>query len=292
MTRLYEYQLIDVFSDELFCGNQLAVFTDAQGLDTPTMQRIASELRYAETTFVFPSATSQTHYTVRIFTPTTELKMGEQSTIGTAFALHHVKNLKNTNRLVFQESVGPVSVTLLSPLMTMRYPSPEFGPAPVDIDAIVGTLSLDHADVFPGSPIEAVSCGVPHTIVPVRDTDALRRIEFRDDIWSRTLGRSAASNVMAFTLAVPPGLSARARVFSPALGVRESAASGAAGCALGAYLLRHQLVRQATDPHYVISQGDEMGRPSRIHVFADETGRTIRVGGQCVWAGRGEIRAR
>ena len=73
MPRTYKYQLVDVFSDELFCGNQLAVFTDAEGLEPETMQKIAAELRLSETTFVLPSDDPAVHYRVRIFTPTTEL---------------------------------------------------------------------------------------------------------------------------------------------------------------------------------------------------------------------------
>jgi hypothetical protein len=50
-----DYVHLDVFADRAFAGDQLAVFTDAAGLDGPTMQHVANEMAFAETTVVFPS---------------------------------------------------------------------------------------------------------------------------------------------------------------------------------------------------------------------------------------------
>ena len=53
-SRPYRYRLVDVFTHKRFSGSPLAVFTDARGLNTELMQRLARELNHAETTFVFP----------------------------------------------------------------------------------------------------------------------------------------------------------------------------------------------------------------------------------------------
>lgn len=37
----YQFYTADVFTSEIFGGNQLAVFPDATGLEEPLMQRIA-----------------------------------------------------------------------------------------------------------------------------------------------------------------------------------------------------------------------------------------------------------
>ena len=54
MARSYRYLHYDVFTDHLFGGNQLAVFLDGRGLSTETMQAIAKEMNFSETTFVLP----------------------------------------------------------------------------------------------------------------------------------------------------------------------------------------------------------------------------------------------
>lgn len=44
-----QYVHLDVFTDQPFTGNQLAVFPDAAGIDEQRMQRIANEVALPET---------------------------------------------------------------------------------------------------------------------------------------------------------------------------------------------------------------------------------------------------
>src|SRR5262245_45627733 len=81
------YLLFDVFTDEIFGGNPLAVFPEAEGIPADLMQKIAFELNLSETTFVLPAQDSANHFRVRIFTPRSELPMAGHPTVGTAFAL-------------------------------------------------------------------------------------------------------------------------------------------------------------------------------------------------------------
>jgi len=85
--RSYRYCVVDVFTDQPFEGNSLAVFPDASGLDDNTMQRIARELNLSETTFVFLATRSDCVANVRIFTPSKELIFAGHPTIGTSFVL-------------------------------------------------------------------------------------------------------------------------------------------------------------------------------------------------------------
>jgi PhzF family phenazine biosynthesis protein len=70
-----QYVHLDVFTNQPFTGNQLAVFLDAEGIDERRMQRIANEVALPETTFVFPPEGPGTDARVRIFTPSQELPM-------------------------------------------------------------------------------------------------------------------------------------------------------------------------------------------------------------------------
>ena len=85
--RSYRYLHLDVFTDRLFGGNQLAVFLDGRGLSASAMQAIAKEMNYSESTFILPAEGHDSDVRVRIFTPGEELPMAGHPTIGTAFAL-------------------------------------------------------------------------------------------------------------------------------------------------------------------------------------------------------------
>jgi trans-2,3-dihydro-3-hydroxyanthranilate isomerase len=108
-----QYEHLDVFADAPFQGNQLAVFMESAGLDARTMQRIANEMAFAETTFVFPAESPDTDARVRIFTPSRELPMAGHPTIGTVFALAASKRFNPGQPLVtLALGVGPTPVSL------------------------------------------------------------------------------------------------------------------------------------------------------------------------------------
>ena len=94
------YLHLDVFTDQLFAGNQLAVYLDPpHDLSDVLMQAIAREMAFSETTFVFPPDVPGTDYRVRIFTPASELPMAGHPTIGTAFALAHAGRIQAGRRV-------------------------------------------------------------------------------------------------------------------------------------------------------------------------------------------------
>ncbi len=91
----YKYLHLDVFTNRVFSGNQLAVFMDASGLETALMQKIAAEMAFSETTFLLPAETDDTDVRMRIFTPKAEIPMAGHPTIGTTFALAHTGQIQN-----------------------------------------------------------------------------------------------------------------------------------------------------------------------------------------------------
>ncbi len=64
----FRYVVCDVFTDVPLAGNQLAVFTDAREIPEEMLQRLAREMNYSETTFVYPPE-GEGHVKMRIFTP-------------------------------------------------------------------------------------------------------------------------------------------------------------------------------------------------------------------------------
>ena len=113
MRRSYRYWHLDVFTDRVFGGNQLAVYPDAGGLADATMQAIAREMDFSETTFVLQPEQAGTDARLRIFTPGSELPMAGHPTIGSAFALAHAGVIPpGAARFVFGLGIGPTPVTL------------------------------------------------------------------------------------------------------------------------------------------------------------------------------------
>ena len=82
------YQLVDVFTDTPFGGNQLAVFTEPGDLPAATDADDRPRTELSETVFVLPPADAANHYRLRIFTPGAELPFAGHPTIGTGFVLH------------------------------------------------------------------------------------------------------------------------------------------------------------------------------------------------------------
>src|SRR5262249_363793 len=103
----------DVFTDQLFGGNQLAVFPDARGLLDETMQAIAKEMNFSETTFVLPSERPDTDARLRIFTPGVEMPMAGHPTVGSTSPPARIGVIEpGRDRFVFGLGVGPTSVAL------------------------------------------------------------------------------------------------------------------------------------------------------------------------------------
>jgi trans-2,3-dihydro-3-hydroxyanthranilate isomerase len=285
------YLLLDVFTDRPFTGNPLAVFPDPAGLSDRQMQGLAAELNLSESVFLFPPAGGGTA-AVRIFTPQVELPFAGHPTLGAAAALLLLG--RATDRVVLEEGVGPVPVrvtrrddiTVEAELTAAR--PPEVGPAPAGPAELAAALGLTPGDLDPDRPARAVDAGVPYTVLPVRDLATLGRAEPAAARWRAVVGDGSVY-VVTFDPAVTgdgPEADVRARMFAPALGVVEDPATGSAAVALVGYL--HEL--GLTDRPYVVAQGVEMGRPSRLTVRADVTDGAVRasyVSGASVLLGSG-----
>jgi trans-2,3-dihydro-3-hydroxyanthranilate isomerase len=292
----------DVFTDRIFGGNQLAVFPEAAELETRVLQAIARELNLSETVFVYPPANPAHTRRLRIFTPASELPFAGHPTIGTAFVLASIGAVPLDAAgasIVFEEGVGPVPVSVRAQDGRPGYCEltaaklPEEGPAAPPLEEIAAALSLRPEELRgEASPPRGMSCGVPYLFVPVRDERALARARINPGAWQRSLSGWWASSVFPFaSTAGTNGVDYRARMFAPAFGVPEDPATGSAAAALAGFLAPSAGSGQRT-LRWVVEQGVEMGRPSRLHVSCDrENGRisAVRVGGSSVLVSEGRL---
>lgn len=319
MARSYRFLQLDVFTGHIFGGNQLAVFPDARGLTTQTMQAVAKEMNFSETTFVVPAERPDTDVRLRIFTPEAELPMAGHPTIGSTFALALDGAIPvGAGRFVFGLGVGPIPVALtwrdasLSFAWMTQMPPVFHDPLP-DRALAAAALGLDEAEISVDLPVQVVSCGVPYVLVPVTTRQAVDRAVLNrpayDDLMSRAsagmtglffFSREAAvedeAAVKKAAASEDPAGSDDAtvysRMFAPDLGVSEDAATGSASGPLGCYLVRHQVVGPEQAGAMLSLQGVKMGRPSHVHIsIGVENGeiRSVRVGGEAVLAGEGTL---
>ena len=93
------FYILDVFAEQKYTGNQLAVFRNCSNFSTEMMQTIALEMNYSETTFILSEEPKNGGYDVRIFTPANELPFAGHPTLGTAFAIQQMIIKENVDRV-------------------------------------------------------------------------------------------------------------------------------------------------------------------------------------------------
>ncbi|MCX6538372.1 MAG: PhzF family phenazine biosynthesis protein [Acidobacteria bacterium] len=303
MSQRYRYLHLDVFTNRLFGGNQLAVFTRADGLSTDVMQAIAGEMAFSETTFILPPERDDTDIRMRIFTPGKEMPMAGHPTIGSAFALALDGTIPaGRKRWVFGLNIGPTPVDIdwegARPTFAwMTQPLPTFGTQVYDVGGVAEAIGLQPADIGAGHRrVQEVSCGVPFVFIPLATRAAVDRAAPNAAAINQLCARHhlAAEAVFIFSSEqAGDGATVYSRMFAPGLGVVEDPATGAASGPLGCYLLRHGVV-PATQANAITSlQGARMGRPSWVHISigASASGEIsrVQVGGEAVLVGEGEL---
>jgi trans-2,3-dihydro-3-hydroxyanthranilate isomerase len=298
---MYRYLHVDVFTDTRFEGNQLAVFPEPKGLTTEQMQRIANEMNFSESTFIFPPE-GPGDVRMRIFTPGSELPMAGHPTIGSTFALALEGTIApGRDRFVFELGVGPIPVSLqwngdaLS-FAWMTQLLPTFGATLADRAAFARSLAVSADDLVDGRPVQIVSCGVPFLFAPLRTRAAVDSVAIDRAAFKRICGEANLEEqpVFLFTTDTDGGTgeTVYSRMLAPGFGITEDPATGGASGPLGCYLLRYGMVPADAARAMVSLQGVAMGRPSRIHIAIDSTDGAItgvRVGGTSVLVGRGEV---
>jgi trans-2,3-dihydro-3-hydroxyanthranilate isomerase len=273
------YVVADVFTDTPLTGNQLAVFTDAREVDDALMQRLAKEMNFSETVFVL-SPESGGHARIRIFTPVTELPFAGHPVLGSAYVLAGPMQL---GRIDLETGAGVIPVVLEREgarisFGRMSQPIPQHGPFG-EADAVEELLGIRSR-----LPVELYHQGPGFAYFALENAEALA--ELSPDFGA--LGRITDYGISCFA---GSGSNWRMRMFAPKSGVPEDPATGSAAGPLAMHLARHGQI--AFGEEIEISQGEEIGRPSKL--FARATGtpeqtETIEVGGSAVIVARGEFR--
>jgi trans-2,3-dihydro-3-hydroxyanthranilate isomerase len=262
------YDVVDVFTDRPFAGNQLAVVHGADGLSTEQCLAIAQEFNYSETTF--PASPAGAAYSTRIFTPGAEIPFAGHPTLGTAWVLRE-RGLLSADEVVQHCGAGEIGVRFLDSGIVELTATPRDVAGPLDdelVAALLEDIGLSISDV--AGPVWVAGTGLSFVHLPVTE-DAVARArpsfkpleEYVDRFAAAGETRDPIEGINVHHVSgEAPELAVHSRVFVPGLDVAEDPATGSAAAGLGVALVAAG--RLPEGGAYTITQGVEMGRPSRL----------------------------
>ena len=266
---------VDVFSDELFGGNPLAVFLRGEDFKEAQFQQVAREMNLSETTFVLPSSHPDADFDVRIFTPEKEIPFAGHPTLGTAFVLRHAGLVSETQdhiRLNFKVGVIPVHLQEDGKIFMTQPPGKilQTFPNTEEVAQALG-LTANNIDLL----VQSASTGFPALLVPINSLRAMQRIVLNLSLLKVLLEEAEVDMIYPFTRqTLDQKSSVHSRGFAPFVGIPEDPATGSVAGALGYYLKD----KNPKEENLIIEQGYEMKRPGLI--FVKMNGTKIQVGGK------------
>ena len=298
-----EFYTVDVFSNKIFGGNPLAIFTNTDDISTDLMQSIASEVNYSETVFIQKPKNKDNTAKVKIFTPKNELPFAGHPNVGAGFLLSCFPNLipgnYSKNKMVFEEIAGLVNVI------------PQYNGATVVGSKIEAPNKFHKLETVPTSTIQNCIETNEGSIITSNDPPVVAGVGLDfviAEVQNKEILNNARCNISAFSEADKNFSYGEdffslmiyyrgnqqnifARVFAPLSGIVEDAATGSACGALGA-LLASQNNDRNNKYNYKIHQGEMIGRPSLINVsILKEKGQIKRtyISGECVLVSKGNF---
>jgi PhzF family phenazine biosynthesis protein len=263
-----QFRQVDVFTDEPFLGNPVAVVHGADGLADDEMQRFARWTNLSETTFLLAPADEHADYRVRIFTPERELPFAGHPTLGSAHAWLEAGGPPARQDVIIQEcAVGLVPIRRV-PHGDLAFKAPPLiRSGPVDevlLKEIAAALGVKRGDIVDA---QWADNGPGWVAVELASADAVLAIA--PGVTSRDIGVFGR---------YPPGSpeAFEVRAFTPLIaGTGEDPVTGSLNASLAMWLLSSG---KATAP-YTVSQGTALGRRGRVHVTAADDG-SIWIGGR------------
>ena len=285
-----DFYIVDVFAEEKYQGNQLAVLVSDRNLTTEEMQQIAKEIHFSETTFIMSNKQGNGGYDVRIFTPDVEIPFAGHPTLGTAYIINRIMENGNASKVLLNLPIGQIPVVFNDDTLTMSQNEPSFDMKIDELEFVARVLNIQVEDIRTEFPIQLVSTGLPCIIVPLKAVDAIQRCSIDHVQFKRFLETYYKCNLLVFSEEESGEQnSLRVRVFLDDTGFYEDPATGSANGNLAGYLLKYRFFDK--DKIIVrVNQGYEMGRPSNVNIAAKLQNGTydIHIGGKVQLVAKGD----
>lgn len=293
--RKLRFYLLDVFAEEKYAGNQLAVVRDAGGLSGGEMQKIAKEINYSESTFILSEQEKDDGYDVRIFTPEEEVPFAGHPTLGTAFVIQQEIIGREVETINLNLKVGQIPVRFNYDgsevgVLWMKQIEPIFGEI-IEAEAISEVIGVNAGDIDEKFPIQEISTGIPFIVVPLKSLDAVKQARVNKEEYCRLIeGRVAKAIAVFCPETYNRDNDLNVRMFADYYGVPEDPATGSANGCLAGYLVKYRYFG-GSKIDIRSEQGYEMGRPSLLYLRAeDHCGKIdVSVGGKVLMVAKGDL---
>lgn len=291
----YKFYILDVFAEEKYAGNQLAVVRNAKSLSDNQMQKIAKEMNYSETTFILSDEQQNGGYDVRIFTPEAEVPFAGHPTLGTAFVIQHKIMREPAETVILNLKVGQIPVKFHKTdegkdILWMKPNEPIFGEI-FQPDEIISFLSVHKEDIDERFPIQHVSIGVDFIFVPLKTLEAVRMVGVaREKLFEWVKDKQAKTIFVFCPQTYSPENHMNVRLFADCFGIPEDPATGSANACLAAYMVKHRYFgKDKIDIQ--VEQGYEIKRPSLLYLRAEnKQGKIdVSVGGKAIMVAEGQL---
>ena len=271
-----EFVVLNAFALKPFGGNPAAVFPDARGIPEEQLQPIARQLNLIETVFAYPAPKPGVHYRLRYFTPLKELPIAGHPTIAawSAFVLRGILSVAGRATFVQESGAGQQEVTVVASgsqcSVEMKQPPPTYSDPYDDVVRIAESIGLQPDDIDRSLPVQGVSVGLGHVVVPVRNLAVLARAKMNIPKVQEVCSSLGMREMQLFTFETyDPTLDLFTRNFTPREGLEDPACGNVNG-ALGAYLARTKF-RDSEYFHLKAEQGHLINMPSLIEISVSHT---------------------
>lgn len=280
------FYIVDVFAEEKYSGNQLAVFLDAANLSTEEMQKIAREINFAESTFITKLEPQSNSAAIRIFTPEKEMQFAGHPIIGTSWVLMNKVITNNPRNMRLSVPIGEIPIQQTGDLVWLQAAQPQFFDTFLK-DDFSGFSNLKENDFDEKLSIQEVSTGSAFVIVPLQNLKALENLKLDKDKTKEWLSANCKTKHRAFYFFCFES----GKLYSRMLCIEnnqllEDAATGSASTCLQAFLLKYHSQTIKMTNH----QGDFINRPSRIYFDGELSADNfdIKIGGKTQYIAKGE----
>ena len=291
MSKKYRIYQVDSFTNELFLGNPAGVVANADGLAAAQMQNIARELNNSETAFILSPIDNTHEVWIRFFTPAVEVPSCGHATI----AAHYVRSVENNLKpcTVIQKigaGILPVEIKNKDDYeIVMTQGEIEFDePFQPEINKeILEALRISDADIDERCPVQIVSTGHSKVLIGIKSREILNSLKPDMSALANLSRKIKCNGYFVFTFDTNENdILTTGRMFAPAIGINEDPVTGNANGPLGAYLVRHKLVKtNGKIFSFKGKQGEAINRPGTVEVQVEiENGypQKVKVGGKAV----------
>ncbi|MFQ3801666.1 PhzF family phenazine biosynthesis protein [Staphylococcus xylosus] len=270
--RYLDFKQVDVFPNEAFKGNPVAVIFNADGLSVEEMKNIASWTNLSETTFVFKPEDNNADYKLRIFTPNNELPFAGHPTIGSSFAiLQNGLIPKNKGYLIQECGVGLVKIDFTEDKTYFSLPKPEVSELQArQFDGIVDSLGIKNEDVIHS---KVINIGAEWLTLQLKNSSVVKNLEPNFKLMEHYIYDGTTGVTVFGENAIDKDTKFEVRSFAPKEGVNEDPVCGSGN---GCVAVMNDLYGFLNDLEFSNSQGECINRNGRVYIKQEDE---LKLGG-------------